>query len=87
MWLVVNYSPATGPLAREMFGERALWGVSEYLLAMAVDVLQDANWQRGGGKGPRPKRVPRPGEDTKDQTFGSDPIPIKDFDTWWADEE
>lgn len=28
LWLLVIYSPATGPLGREMLGEKALWGVS-----------------------------------------------------------
>lgn len=26
-----------------------------------MDALNGANWQRGGGKGQRPKRIPRPG--------------------------
>lgn len=84
--LVVIYSPAAGPLGRAMLGERALWGIPEYLLALAVDVLQEGNWQRGGGKGPRPTRVPRPEDQEKIQAFGSDPIPIKDFQSWWDEE-
>lgn len=27
-------------------------------------VLQGANWQRGGGKGEKPKRIERPRDDT-----------------------
>jgi hypothetical protein len=49
-----------------MAGEGAEWGITDHLLANVVDVLAIANWQRGGGKGSRPPRVPRPG--TKDQT-------------------
>lgn len=37
------------------------WGITEHLLAASVDVLQGANWQRGGGKGTKPKPLPRPG--------------------------
>lgn len=37
------------------------WSLGDHLLATAVDLLAGANWQRGGGKGPKPKRVPRPG--------------------------
>lgn len=31
------------------------------LLALIADLLAGANWQRGGGKGQRPKPIPRPG--------------------------
>jgi hypothetical protein len=34
--------------------------VTEHLLATAIDVLAAANWQRGGGKSPRPKPLQRP---------------------------
>lgn len=37
------------------------WSLSDHLSAAAVDALNAANWQRGGGKGSRPKPVPRPG--------------------------
>jgi hypothetical protein len=30
------------------------------MLAAVIDVLQGANWQRGGGKGPKPKPISRP---------------------------
>lgn len=38
------------------------WSTSDYLLATAVDYLAGANWQRGGGKGRRPRPVERPGK-------------------------
>lgn len=31
------------------------------LLALIADLLAGANWQRSGGKGQRPKPIPRPG--------------------------
>lgn len=40
---------------------QAAWTPGEYLLAMAVDQLAAANYQRGGGRGTRPDPVPRPG--------------------------
>lgn len=44
-----------------MNGEAALWGVTDYLLAAAVDALNAANWQRAGDKkAHRPKPLPRP---------------------------
>ena len=33
------------------------WPLSDQLLAMQVDLLALANWQRGGGKGSRPKML------------------------------
>lgn len=40
------------------------WTVDTYLLALAVDALNGANWQRAGdGKSKRPTPIPRPGED------------------------
>jgi hypothetical protein len=38
-----------------------VWTVETHLLAGIHDRLAQANWQRGGGKGPRPKPIPRPG--------------------------
>lgn len=38
------------------------WGVSEYLLAAAVDALNFRLYQAGGGKGQKPKPIPRPGD-------------------------
>lgn len=46
---------------RVVQGDAAGWSVSDYLLAHVVDVLNMANWQRGGGKGSRPKPLQRPG--------------------------
>lgn len=45
-----------------MHGEDMRWGLSEHLIAVAIDVLNMANWQRGGGRrSNRPKPIPRPG--------------------------
>lgn len=67
-----------------MLGEFADWSTNTYLLALAVDALHDANWQRGGGPkgGPRPERVERPNQ-KRTHSFGSDPIPISEFNDWW----
>lgn len=43
-----------------LHGDAARWGIDTHLLATIVDVLAGANWQRGGGKGPKPKPVKRP---------------------------
>lgn len=78
-----QHAPRDSQLAYAVHGETVLWGVTDHLLAAVVDALNAANWQRGGGKGPRPKPVKRPGVDDGSKTLGSQPIAIKDFDAWW----
>lgn len=70
-------------MSRAVLGESADWGVTEHLLAAAVDALNGANWQRGGGKGKHPKPVKRPGAKTGVQKLGKGAIPAADFAAWW----
>lgn len=62
------------------------WGIPEYLLAAAVDALHAANWQRGGGKGKRPKPIPRPGlePEADTQTLGGkgSALPLDEMAAW-----
>lgn len=65
------------------------WGIAEYLLAAAVDALHNANWQRGGGRGPRPTPVERPGvtdQATETQRIGASEgfDSIEEMDAWFA---
>lgn len=39
------------------------------------DVLAGGNWQRGGGKGARPKPYPRPNDKPNERRWGT-PIPL-----------
>ena len=63
------------------------WPVRDQLLAHAVDLLANANWQRAKAgtrrSVPRPKPVPRPWEKPKSQRLGSGAIPAASFDDWW----
>lgn len=59
---VVRHSPRTAALARAVHGEGVDWDAGVHLLATAVDLLASGNWQRGGGKGVRPKPLKRPQE-------------------------
>ena len=62
---------------RAMFGEKARWGDSEYLLAQAVDYLQAAILQQSGkgGRG-KFKPVPRPGSQ-KRESYGNRSMSIE----------
>lgn len=71
LWAVVRWSPSTSALSKSMHGEDAEWSIDTHLLASAVDALRAGNWQRGGGKGKRPKPVERPGKDDQNKkTYG-----------------
>ncbi|MEU7280431.1 hypothetical protein AB0A69_16830 [Streptomyces sp. NPDC045431] len=42
--VLVRHMPRDSALARATHGEAAEWGVSDYLLAAAVDHLAESNW-------------------------------------------
>jgi hypothetical protein len=81
---IVTYLPPTSALARSIHGEKALWTTTDHLLAAAVDALASGNWQRGGGKGKRPKPLPRPGEtDAGARTMGTGRMTVQDAQTFF----
>ena len=43
------------------------WDTSEHLLAAIFDTLRGANYQRSGGKGKKPKPLPRPGDEPENR--------------------
>lgn len=57
-------------------GDIVRWSDTEYLLAAIVDVLAWANWQRGQGKGPKPKPIRRPTD--KDPKLKSTSLPVEE---------
>jgi len=77
--------PRTSATARAIHGVDVEWGLTEHLLASVVDVAQIANWQRSGGKGRRPKPIPRPGVGPKVEHVEMDSFDSPAaFDEWWA---
>ncbi|QPE04134.1 hypothetical protein IT882_13130 [Microbacterium schleiferi] len=84
LWVMVRrfQRDADTATSRAIHGEH--WSVTDQLLAVLVDTLQFANWQRAGKKSaPKPKRFPRPWEKPKGHQFGRDAIPISKFNDWW----
>jgi hypothetical protein len=71
----VKFLPTSSQLYQSVHG--AQWSPELHMLANIFDTLASGNWQRGGGKGPRPKPVKRPGADKNVQTFGK-PKPFAD---------
>lgn len=61
-----------------------MWSIEAQLMAVVADSVAIANWQRAGRKtAPKPKPIPRPWEKPKSQSFGKDPVKVRDFNTWW----
>lgn len=59
---LLYYPRERGPLYRAVLGDRAEWDHHAQLLAIIIDMLAGANWQRSGGKEQdRPEPYPRPG--------------------------
>lgn len=87
MWVIVRHAPTSSSIARAMHPETAAWAngeVTAQLLALIGDMIAEGNWQRAGRKNsPHPKPIKRPGVDSGDKTFGSEPIPISQFNDWW----
>lgn len=57
--------------------EAAAWRLEHHLLALVIDLLAGANWQRGGGKGTKPKPLQRPGvKDDSTERIGGKSSPL-----------
>ena len=88
LYVITRHLPATSALRRAAGNGEEPWTVTDYLLALVVDALNGANWQRAGKKGAaKPVAIPRPGEAPKGERWGADPIPLSEFDSWWDNPE
>lgn len=70
--VIVTQAPPTSAIYRARNPEWS-WGLSEQLLAAAVDALHTLAWMQSedGQRGRnRPKPIPRPGVEPEGQTFG-----------------
>lgn len=67
--------PRESATAVAQHGPAVLWGPVEHLLAGIFDATQWGNYQRARGRGAKPQKWPRPGEEPK--TFGK-PVPIEE---------
>ena len=57
---LIEHLPSTSELAVAIHGPAAEWTLTDDLLGGVLHALLGANWQRGGGKGARPKPIQRP---------------------------
>jgi hypothetical protein len=59
---LIHQLPASSRLQRKLRGPIVDWSVDALLLRQVLFAVQGANWQRSGGKGPKPKPVDLPGQ-------------------------
>jgi len=66
--VLIEHLPREASLVRAVHGDDASWGLTEHLIATAVDQLTTANWQfavvhatEGSSTPDRPPPIPRPG--------------------------
>lgn len=91
LFSVIRSAGPGSSLAFHAHGEASAWGFQEELLASIADLLAGANWQRGGGKGMRPKPLDRPWQEKSRGSsspfgdgFENDALTIEEMDAWLA---
>lgn len=72
---IVQNSPRNSAFYRAQNPKDWMWTETEHLLAAAVDALNLALYQNGGGKGPQPKPIKRPGIDDGQTKHAADAYP------------
>lgn len=81
----LSQSQPSSAVYRSVHGAKiAAWGNVEELLAIVIETLRDANWQRQGNpRAPKPPRLIRPGQEHKQQGyrhFGGEGMSIAEFE-------
>jgi hypothetical protein len=84
--VLIEHLPRDAALVRALHGEVAEWGLTEHLLAGAVDELAVGNWlfvaansDENADVPERPRPVPRPGVDTTETVTMADTDQIAAF--------
>lgn len=84
--VLIQHLPRDAALVRALHGEEAEWGLTEHLLAAAVDHLAAGNWlfasahtPENGDPPPRPDPIQRPGLNAPDRDQGATPEQIAAF--------
>lgn len=64
VWKISRLASQLPPGARvwQSLGDTEAWSTEAHLLALVAETLSWANYQRGMGKGAKPKPVPRPAD-------------------------
>lgn len=81
-----RYAVPGSAVFRVEHGAKGEWQYTQELLALILETLRDANWQRQGiSTAPRPQKLPRPGQEVEGvRHFGDEPMTIAEFNKRWA---
>jgi hypothetical protein len=84
--VLIEHLPRDSALVRALHGEVAEWGLTEHLLAGAVDELAVGNWlfvaansDENADVPERPRPVPRPGVEVEETVVSADADQIAAF--------
>lgn len=84
----VRYLPPDAALVRELHPDAA-WQTDRHASMLLAQISDQLSWmlysysKAHGGKPRKPKPIPRPGVRDSTRRVGRDPIPIKDFNSWY----
>ena len=81
---MVEHAPDDSALYRAAHGDESQWTLTNQLLAALFDATNIQIFQAGGGKGRRPKPIPRPGvSDKESKTHKSKKLStVTEIDEW-----
>lgn len=82
--VLLRQLPIDSNTARATTGPAADWSVTDYLLARVVDAEEAALWQRSGGRGRKPRAVPRPGQHDDGHRIGRTHRPVAEVRAYLA---
>lgn len=88
--VLIPHMDGTAALAQYLTDGESVWDVGTHLLASVLDGVNAMIWQNGGGKGAKPKPIPRPGQaeggdpfmDDESGTFEGVAMPIDELNKW-----
>lgn len=79
---LIDHLPLDAALWRDIDPD-SLWSIEDHLLALIVDHLAAANWQRSGDvRAPQPKPIPRPGVTPAADGIGGTPMTLERAEEW-----
>lgn len=81
---VVEHAHESSALYRATSDNEWAWGLQEQLTAMVADAMHARLWQEGGGKGRKPKPIPRPGVSKQEtKTYKPETLStVTEMDAW-----
>lgn len=86
LWCFVRHLDADSALYAEMYPKCAGWNTQRAMLADILDAINSVAYTVAactpGVKARKPKKYPRP-RVARGVKFGSDPIKVANFDSWW----